>query len=149
MILNYINLYHVLGMTALEEQNNELKIKNDAIEAEFGSKVKTLQKDLDAQYKRTNELELLIKSKETENKELVDTINKLKISIASLEQEKSIIEKEKSNICQTIVELKDALAQRTHESDLLLSQSKNEITELKTANENMKTSMLPTELCCF
>lgn len=149
MILNYINLYHVLGMTALEEQNNELKIKNDAIEAEFGSKVKTLQEDLDAQYKRTNELELLIKSKETENKELVDTINKLKISIASLEQEKSIIEKEKSNICQTIVELKDALAQRTHESDLLLSQSKNEITELKTANENMKTSMLPTELCCF
>lgn len=136
-------------MTALEEQNNELKIKNDAIEAEFGSKVKTLQEDLDAQYKRTNELELLIKSKETENKELVDTINKLKISIASLEQEKSIIEKEKSNICQTIVELKDALAQRTHESDLLLSQSKNEITELKTANENMKTSMLPTELCCF
>lgn len=136
-------------MTALEEQNNEWKIKNDTIEAEFGSKVKTLQEDLDSQYKRTNELELLLKSKETENKELVDTINKLKILIASLEQEKSVIEKEKSNICQTIVELKDALAQRTHESDVLLSQSKNEIRELKMANENMKTSMLPTELCCF
>lgn len=136
-------------MTALEEQNNEWKIKNDTIEAEFGSKVKTLQEDLDAQHNRTNELELLLKSKETENVELLENINKLKASIATLEQEKLIIEKEKSNICQTIVELKDALAQRTHESDVLLSQSKNEITELKTANENMKTSMLPTELCCF
>ncbi|XP_045777537.1 putative leucine-rich repeat-containing protein DDB_G0290503 isoform X4 [Maniola jurtina] len=92
------------GISSLEEQNNEWKIKSDTMEVEFGDKVKKLQNDLDKQCKCTHELEVLLKNKEIENAELLENINKLKIDIADLEQEKLKIENEKANLSKELLD---------------------------------------------
>ncbi|OWR55317.1 hypothetical protein KGM_214355 [Danaus plexippus plexippus] len=64
-------------ITALEEMNNEWKIKNDSIESEFGDRVKKLQEDYDVQRKYTEDLKEVVEKKSKENNELQKVIEDL------------------------------------------------------------------------
>ncbi|XP_052743721.1 repetitive organellar protein [Bicyclus anynana] len=135
------------GITSLEERTNEWKIKNDTLEVEFGRKLKELQDDLDTKCKSTNELEVLLKNKETENAELKQRIIKLESDIVILEKEKLNTENEKAKFCRTVDELTVSLGNYEKENSESLSKAKKEIAELSIANEHMQTKITKLEEC--
>lgn len=125
----------------MENQNSELKIKNDAIEVEFLDKVERLTKSLQEQIDDKKDLNIELNEKTSRLLELEDKIKNLETKINVLDQEKTDLEQKSNGNLNKFNEIQILFEANKLKADNEIAQLIIVKTELLEENKNLKTNI--------
>lgn len=135
------SIINLTGAESLENQNSELKIKNDAIEVEFLDKVERLTKSLQEQIDNKKDLNIELNEKTSRLLELEDKIKNLETKINVLDQEKTDLEQKSNGNLNKFNEIQILFEANKLKADNEIAQLIIVKTELLEENKNLKTNI--------